>query len=171
MNDLTFTLKHLRKYDPPDPYWTPLLEGLEHPPLNTRISLGDVAAINGSRGAWYTVRALDWANKDVRRALCAILSKAVERAETTNRLVGARNNGPAIELGLLEKEPSSVVASQRAMRMTATIWSIEIEGRRRLARETPALAGKVVVDTIELPVQRTDIVTMVAPLIVGVVRR
>lgn len=82
MTDLTFTLEHLRKYHPCADGWTMLRRGLKYPPLNTLIALGDVAAVNGAADAWWSVRAVDWRNQDVRMLVIGILAKAVARAQS-----------------------------------------------------------------------------------------
>ena len=74
------TLQQIRDQSPCQEGWTKLLKSLGNPPLNTAISLGDVAQSNGAADAWWCVRALDWSNEQVRRDVIKALIPSVERA-------------------------------------------------------------------------------------------
>ena len=83
------TLQQIRERSPCSEGWTKLLKSLGSPPMDTVISLGDVAKSNGAADAWWCVRALDWNNEQVRREVIKALIPAVERASkhTTDKRV------------------------------------------------------------------------------------
>jgi len=83
------TLQQIRERSPCSEGWTELLKSLGNPPMDTVISLGDVAKSNGAADAWWCVRALDWNNEQVRREVIKALIPAVERASkhTTDKRV------------------------------------------------------------------------------------
>lgn len=74
------TLQQIRDQSPCTEGWTKLLKSLGSPPMNTVISLGDVAKSNGADDAWWCVRALDWNNEQVRRDVIKVLMLSVTRA-------------------------------------------------------------------------------------------
>ena len=83
------TLQQIRDQSPCSEGWTKLLKSLGNPPLDTVISLGDVAKSNGAADSWWCVKALDWNNEQVRREVIKALIPAVERAakHTTDKRV------------------------------------------------------------------------------------
>ena len=83
------TLQQIRDQSPCSEGWTKLLKSLGNPPMDTVISLGDVAKSNNAAGAWRCVRALDWHNEQVRREVIKALMPSVERAakHTTDKRV------------------------------------------------------------------------------------
>ena len=74
------TLQQIRDQSPCTEGWTKLLKSLNNPPMDTVISLGDVAFSNGAADAWWCVRALDWDNEQVRREVIKALLPSVKRA-------------------------------------------------------------------------------------------
>ena len=83
------TLQQIRDQSPCLEGWTKLLKSLGNPPMDTVISLGDVAKSNGAADAWWCVRALDWSDMTLRRQVIAALMPSVERAakHTTDKRV------------------------------------------------------------------------------------
>ena len=83
------TLQQIRDQSPCSEGWTKLLKSLGNPPMDTVISLGDVAKSNDAADAWWCVRALDWNNEQVRREVIKALVPSVERAakHTTDKRV------------------------------------------------------------------------------------
>lgn len=81
----TITLAQIRTKHPCSSGWTTLLTGLgysdgKYDPERV-VSLGDVATINGAADALWCVRALDWSDINVRRAVIAgVVLGAVTRA-------------------------------------------------------------------------------------------
>ena len=74
------TLQQIRDQSPCSGGWTKLLKSLGNPPMDTVISLGDVAKSNNAADAWWCVRALDWSDMALRRQVIAALIPTVERA-------------------------------------------------------------------------------------------
>ncbi|MFN8992060.1 MAG: hypothetical protein ACK5X3_00080, partial [Pseudomonadota bacterium] len=113
--------------------WTKLLKSLGSPPMDTVISLGDVAKSNGAADAWWCVRALDWNNEQVRREVIKALIPAVERASkhTTDKRVydciGALKDW-------LDGKPADLDAAARAAAWAAdaagAAWAAELEAQR-----------------------------------------
>ena len=83
------TLQQIRDQSPCIGGWTKLLISLGNPPMDTVISLGDVAKSNDAADAWWCVRALDWSDMALRRRVIAALMPSVERAaqHTTDKRV------------------------------------------------------------------------------------
>jgi hypothetical protein len=77
---MMLTLQQIRDQSPCTEGWTKLLKSLGNPPMDTVISLGDVAKSNDAADAWWCVRALDWSNEQVRREVIKALIPSVERA-------------------------------------------------------------------------------------------
>ena len=74
------TLQQIRDQSPCSEGWTKLLKSLSNPPMDTVISLGDVAKSNDAADAWWCVRALDWSDMALRRQVIAALIPTLERA-------------------------------------------------------------------------------------------
>ncbi len=83
------SLQQIRDQSPCSEGWTKLLKSLGSPPMDTVISLGDVAKSNGAADAWWCVRALDWSDMTLRRQVIAALMPSAERAakHTTDKRV------------------------------------------------------------------------------------
>ncbi len=83
------TLQQIRDQSPCTDGWTKLLKSLGNPPMDTVISLGDVAKSNNAADAWWCVRALDWSNMTLRRQVIAALILSLERSakHTTDKRV------------------------------------------------------------------------------------
>ncbi len=83
------TLQQIRDQSPCIEGWTNLLKSLGNPPMETVISLGDVAKSNDAADAWWCVRALNWSDMALRRQVIAALMPSVERAakHTTDKRV------------------------------------------------------------------------------------
>jgi hypothetical protein len=86
---MMLTLQQIRDQSPCIEGWIKLLKSLGNPPMDTVISLGDVAKSNDAADAWWCVRALDWENMTLRRQVIAALMPSVERAakHTTDKRV------------------------------------------------------------------------------------
>lgn len=82
------TLQQIRDQSPCIEGWTKLLKSLGNPPMDTVISLGDVAVSNGADDAWWCVRALDWDNEQVRQNVIKALLLAVQRAAVHTKDAG-----------------------------------------------------------------------------------
>ena len=82
MADCTMTLADIRAHRPCEDGWKMLLSSLSGAgtPLDTRVSLGDIARSNGASDAWWCVRCLDWTDIEVRYAVISVLMSAVCRA-------------------------------------------------------------------------------------------
>jgi len=83
------TLQQIRDQSSCTEGWTKLLKSLGNPPMDTVISLGDIAKSNDAANAWWCVRALDWSDMALRRQVIAAIMPAVERAtkHTTDKRV------------------------------------------------------------------------------------
>ena len=80
--NLTFTLQQIRDNGPCSEGWTKLLVSLKgvNTPLDTLVSLGDVAHSNGAADAYWCVRCLDWKDVAVRRKVLSALLPSLRRA-------------------------------------------------------------------------------------------
>ena len=76
----TMTLAAIRAQSPCADGWTKLLKSLGTPPLDTIVSLGDIARSNGAADVWWCVRCLDWSDIAVRRAVIGALLPTLRRA-------------------------------------------------------------------------------------------
>ena len=143
------TLQQIRDQSPCSGGWTKLLKSLGNPPMDTVISLGDVAKSNGAEDAWWCVRALDWDNEQVRRDVIKALLPSVERAAkhtTDNRVqdcIGALKDW-------IDGKPADLEAAAEAARAAA-----------RAAAEAAAEAAWAA----EREVQRADLIATFPPLI------
>ena len=83
--DLTFTLSDIRKHRPCEDGWKKLLRGLgyrngDYDPEH-RVSLADVAIINGVLDAMWCLRCLEWGDMSLRRAVIdTVILPAAKRA-------------------------------------------------------------------------------------------
>ena len=187
------TLQQIRDQSPCSEGWTKLLKSLGNPPINTVISLGDVAKSNNAPDAWWCVRALDWNNEQVRREVIKALMPSVERAakHTTDQRVqdciGALKDW-------IDGKPADLDAAAWAARAAA--WAAEpanaaeaaaeaaepanaagaawaaagaARAARAAARAARAAAGAAepanAADALELESQRADLIAAFPPLI------
>ena len=147
------TLQQIRDQSPCSDGWTKLLKSLGNPPMDTVISLGDVAKSNNAADAWWCVRALDWSNEEVRREVIKALIPAVERAakHTTDKRV---QDCVAVIHDWVAGKPAdleSAAWAARAARAARAAWAAEAAARA---------AGAA-----ELESQRTDLIAAFPPLI------
>jgi len=156
------TLQQIRDKSPCSEGWTKLLKSLGNPPMDTVISLGDVAKSNGAADAWWCVRALDWSNEQVRREVIKALIPSVERASkhTTDKRVhdciGALKDwldGKPADL-----EAAAWAAGAAAWAAGAAAWAA---GAAAWAAEAAAWAA----EAAELEAQRGDLIAAFPPLI------
>ena len=78
----TITLAEIRAQGPCADGWRKLLASLggADTPLDTRVSLGDIARSNGANDALWCMRCLDWSDVAMRRAVVGAILLGVERA-------------------------------------------------------------------------------------------
>ena len=145
------TLQQIRDQSPCSEGWTKLLKSLGNPPLNTAISLGDVAKSNGAADAWWCVWALDLDNEQVRREVIKALLPSVERAaeHTTDRRVQDC-------IGALKDWVDGKSAD-----FEAAAW-VAAEAAAGAAEEAGAAAEAA--GAAELEAQRSDLITAFPPL-------
>ena len=141
------TLQQIRNQSPCAEGWTKLLKSLGDPPMDTLVSLGDVAKSNNAADAWWCVRALDWNNEQVRRDVIQALIPSLERAakHTTDKRVQDCIN--ALK-DWIDGKPADLEAAARAA-----------EAARAAARAAEA-AGAA-----ELETQRADLIAAFPPMI------
>ena len=172
------TLQQIRERSPCSEGWTELLKSLGNPPMDTVISLGDVAKSNGAADAWWCVRALDWNNEQVRREVIKALIPAVERASkhTTDKRVydciGALKDwldGKPADLdaaaraaGAAARAADAAVDAERAPAdaARAAAWAADAERATAWAAWAADAAGAA-----ELEAQRADLIAAFPPLI------
>ena len=124
------TLQQIRDQSPCSEGWTKLLKSLGNPPMDTVISLGDVAKSNDAADAWWCVRALDWNNEQVRREVIKALIPSVERAakHTTNKCVhdciGALKDW-------IDGKPAYLESAARAAEAARAARAAEMEAQRQ----------------------------------------
>ena len=121
------TLQQIRDQSPCSEGWTKLLKSLGRPPINTVISLGDVAKSNGAADAWWCVRALDWNNERVRREVIKALIPSLERAakHTTDKRV---EDCIGVLKDWVDGKPADLDAAAKAA--WAAAWSLELIPRQ-----------------------------------------
>ena len=107
------TLQQIRDQSPCSEGWTKLLKSLGNPPMDTVISLGDVAKSNGAGDAWWCIRAMDCNNEQLRRDVVKALIPSVERAakHTTYKRV---HDCVAVLHDWLDGKPADLDAAARA---------------------------------------------------------
>ena len=142
------TLQQIRDQSPCQEGWTKLLKSLGNPPMDTVISLGDVAKSNNAADAWWCVRALDWSNEQVRRDVIKALLPSVERAakHTTDKRVQDC-------IGALKDWTDGKPADLKAAAWAA--W----------AARAAARAAAVAAAGAEMEAQRADLIAAFPPLI------
>ena len=145
------TLQQIRDQSPCSEGWTKLLKSLGKPPINTVISLGDVAKSNGAADAWWCVRALDWNNERVRREVIKALIPSLERAakHTTDKRV---EDCIGVLKDWVDGKPADLDAAAKAA------WAA--------ARSAEAAAAAwAAARSAELEAQRMDLIAAFPPLI------
>lgn len=158
------TLQQIRDRSPCKGGWTKLLKSLGSPPMDTVISLGDVAKSNGAADAWWCVRALDWSDMALRRQVIAALMPTVERAakHTTDKQV---HDCLAVIHDWIDGKPADLEAAawaaadagwaaRAAKRAADATWAAEAE----LWASRAAWAA-------ELELQRADLIAAFPPLV------
>lgn len=156
------TLQQIRDQSPCSEGWAKLLKSLGNPPMDTVISLGDVAKSNNAADAWWCVRALDWNKEQVRREATKALIPAVERASkhTTDKRVydciGALKDW-------LDGKPADLEAAAWEARAAAeAAWAAEAAEAAEAARAARAAEAA---EAAELEAQRADLIAAFPPLI------
>jgi hypothetical protein len=167
------TLQQIRDQSPCSKGWTKLLKSLGNPPMDTVISLGDVAQSNGAEDAWWCVLALDWNNEQVRRDVIKALLPSVERAakHTTDKRVqdciGALKNW-------IDGKPADIDAAARAAwaawaagaawaaRAARAAWAA---GEARAARAAGAARAARAARAAEMEAQRADLIAAFPPIV------
>ena len=155
------TLQQIRDQSPCQEGWTKLLKSLGNPPMDTVISLGDVAKSNNAGDAWWCVRTLDWSNEQVRREVIKALIPSVERAakHTTDKRVhdciGALKDW-------LDGKPADLDAAAEAAEAAA--WAAA-EAARAAAEAARAAGEAEAAEAAEMEAQRADLIAAFPPLI------
>ena len=121
------TLQQIRDQSPCAEGWTKLLKSLGNPPLDTVISLGDVAKSNNAADAWWCVRVLDWSNKQMRRDVIKALIPSVERAAKHTADKRVHDCICALK-DWLDGKPADLDAAADAAARAA--WAAEFEAQR-----------------------------------------
>jgi hypothetical protein len=132
----------------PDVGWNP----------DRRVSLGDIARSNGAPDAWWCVRAMDWRDIAVRRAVISVLLVSCRRAAvhtTDSRALDCLDaltrwcaGDDSVDLAKVQQEVRLV----RAAASAAARWAAD------------AAAWASVVRAEELELQITDILTAFPPI-------
>ena len=150
------TLQQIRDQSPCSEGWIKLLKSLGNPPMDTVISLGDVAQSNGAADAWWCVRALNWNNEQVRREVINALIPSVERAakHTDDKRVHDCIN--ALK-DWIDGKPADLDAAARAAGAAARA--------ARAARAAGAAARAARAARAALESQRADLIAAFPPLI------
>ena len=153
------TLQQIRDQSPCSEGWTKLLKSLGNPPMDTVISLGDVAKSNDAPDAWWCVRALDWNNEQVRREVIKALIPSMERAakHTTDKRVHDCIN--ALK-DWIDGKPADLKAAARATRAAEAARAARAAWAAEAARAATQAAWAA-----ELKSQRADLIAAVPPLI------
>jgi hypothetical protein len=154
------TLQQIRDQSPCSEGWTKLLKSLGKPPINTVISLGDVAKSNGAADAWWCVRALDWNNERVRREVIKALIPSLERAakHTTDKRV---EDCIGVLKDWVDGKPADLDAA--AWAAEAAAWAAEAAAWA--AAEAAEAAAWAAAEAAELEAQRIDLIAAFPPLI------
>ena len=137
------TLQQIRDQSPCSDGWTNLLKSLGNPPMDTVISLGDVAKSNDAANAWWCVRALDWNNEQVRREVIKALIPSLERAakhtidKRVHDCIGALKDwidGKPADLeaaaGAAWAALAAAGAAGAAFAAARAVWAAELEAQR-----------------------------------------
>ena len=146
------TLQQIRDQSPCTEGWTKLLKSLGNPPMDTVVSLGDIAKSNGADDAYWCVRALDWNNEQVRRDVIKVLMLSVRRAskhtadERVHKCIGTIQDW-------LDGRLADLEAARAADRLAAAAWAAAE------AAEAADAAGA------EKESQRSDFIAAFPPLI------
>ena len=176
------TLQQIRDKSPCGNGWTKLLKSLGNPPMDTVISLGDVAKSNGAEDAYWCVRALDWSDITLRRQVIAALLPSVERAarHTTDKRVhdciGALKDwidGKAADLDAAPIMTAWMAARHprpKGLEWRRAAWAAwAVEGAARAAWRARAVEGAAwaagAAGEAELEAQRGDLIAALPPLI------
>ena len=151
------TLQQIRDQSPCAEGWTKLLKSLGNPPMDTVISLGDVAKSNDAPDAWWCVRALDWSNEQVRRDVIKALIQSVERAakHTTDKRV--HDCIGALKDWIDGKPADLEAAAEAAWAAARAAWAAEAAGAAGAAGAAAWAA--------ELEAQRADLIAAFPPMI------
>ena len=150
------TLQQIRDQSPCSEGWTKLLKSLGRPPINTVISLGDVAKSNGAADAWWCVRALDWNNERVRREVIKALIPSLERAakHTTDKRVedciGVLKDWVDGKPADLDAAAKAAWAAARAAEAAARAAAWAAEAAARAARAAAAERKKQIEKLLEM---------------------
>ena len=82
-------LQSIWNNQPDQKMWDRLFLGLQNPPMNTIVSLGDIAFIGEASDAWWCVRGINWYDMNLRKKVINILLNGVKRAalETSDHRV------------------------------------------------------------------------------------
>ena len=167
------TLQQIRDQSPCSEGWTKLLKSLGNPPMDTVISLGDVAKSNDVADAWWCVKALDWEDIALRRRVIAALMPSVERAakHTTDKRV---HDCIAAIHDWITGKPADLEAATRAARAA---WASEAAWAAAWAAEAAAWAASEAAwaaawaaraaeaPAAEMETQRQDLIAAFPPLI------
>jgi hypothetical protein len=182
------TLQQIRDQSPCIEGWTNLLKSLGNPPMETVISLGDVAKSNDAADAWWCVRALNWSDMALRRQVIAALMPSVERAakHTTDKRVhdcidvihdwiagkpadlNAAAEAAARAAWAAEAAARAAWAAEEAARAAEeaaaeAAWAAEAAARA--ARAAAARAAEEAAEAAEKETQRQDLIAAFPPLI------
>jgi hypothetical protein len=155
---MMLTLQQIRDKSPCQEGWTKLLKSLGSPPMDTVISLGDVAKSNSAADAWWCVRALDWSNEQVRRDVIKALLPSVERAakHTTDKRV---HDCISVIHDWINGKPADLEAAAKAA------WAAEAARAARAAEAAWAARAAEEAWAAEREVQRADLIATFPPLI------
>ena len=158
------TLQQIRDQSPCTEGWTKLLKSLNNPPMDTVISLGDVAFSNGAADAWWCVRALDWDNEQVRREVIKALLPSVKRA--VNQTKDARVHDCILTIeDWIDGKPADLGAAADAAARAAE--AADAAGAAWRAADAAAWAARAAgaARSAELKGQREDIIAAFPPLV------
>ena len=165
------TLQQIRDQSPCSEGWTKLLKSLGNPPMDTVISLGDVAKSNDAADAWWCVRALDWNNERVRRDVIKALIPSVERAakHTTDKrvhdCVGALKDWLDGKPADLEAAARAAEAAEAAAEAAEAAEAARAAWAARAARAAGAAWAARAAEAAELEAQRADLIAAFPPMI------
>ena len=154
------TLQQIRDQSPCTEGWTKLLKSLGNPPMDTVISLGDVAKSNDAPDAYWCIRALDWNNEQVRREVIKVLIPSVRRASIHTK--DARVHGCISTIkDWIDGKPADLGAAADAAERAAR------EARAARAADAASAAARAAeaARSAELEAQRADIIAAFPPLV------
>lgn len=172
-------LKQIRNKSPCREGWTQLLKSLGNPPMDTVISLGDVAKSNGAADAWWCVRALDWSDVTQRRQVIAALIPCLERAAkhtTDNRVhdcIGALKDwidGKPVDLKAAAEDAAIAAwaaawAAEDAAIAAGAAWAAARAAEAAGAAAGAAWAAARAARAAEINAQRAVLIAAFPPLI------